>query len=344
MCPPHSHNGSSGKSGEQQKQTGHGRSIDQAPDTPVGSPVEQSAMDVIKNTNKDPGRSVPDSRPKKGKGKQSSKRKGNGGKADSQNPAIPKAMQPFGGGKAFDQAGIPSGSQRTTNTNAVGSGSPIQAQNQELVNALRKAYPNAETTPADVKDLIEKTEQNLARSNTTNIHASTRALSKAQRTLQDVTEAGRKHREAWMEYLKEGLQAWESSLDGYRRHQAALQEAAGNARTDIASSRQAIEMNAKAAEDPSAVRLVMSQPIREELEETGQEEQADPEEEKLRSSLQNVLNASAGSLGLSVQTPQQGAEASVEAQEIVDSEDDSRSKRQRSQDPGAASRGTSVPS
>ena len=103
-------------------------------------------------------------------------------------------------------------------------------------------------------------------------------------------------------------------------------------------------MNAKAAEDPSAVRLVMSQPIREELEETGQEEQADPEEEKLRSSLQNVLNASAGSLGLSVQTPQQGAEASVEAQEIVDSEDDSRSKRQRSQDPGAASRGTSVPS
>ena len=99
-----------------------------------------------------------------------------------------------------------------------------------------------------------------------------------------------------MEYLKDGLQAWESSLEGYRRHQAALQEAAATARADIATARQAIEMNAKAAEDPSAPRIVMAQPIREEIEEAGQEEQLDQEEEKLRSSLQSVLTACAGSL------------------------------------------------
>ena len=157
--------------------------------------------------------------------------------------------------------------------------------------------------------------------------------------LQDVTEARRKHRAAWMEYLKDGLQAWESSLEGYRRHQAALQEAAATARADIATARQAIEMNAKAAEDPSAPRIVMAQPIREEIEEAGQEEQVDQEEEKLRSSLQSVLTACAGSLGLAAQPQMTGDNSTTDAQEILDNEDDRKSKRQRSQEPGGTMRG-----
>ena len=280
-------------------------------------------------------------RQRKGKGKNATKGKGTGGKqADAQNyPAIPKAMQPFGGTNSAVDHIIPGGATCSTNANVSGTGSQIQAQNQELVNALRKAYPNMETTPTDVKELIEKTEQNLARSITTNIHAPTRALSKAQRLLQDVTEARRKHRAAWMEYLKDGLQAWESSLEGYRRHQAALQEAAATARADIATARQAIEMNAKAAEDPSAPRIVMAQPIREEIEEAGQEEQVDQEEEKLRSSLQSVLTACAGSLGLAAQPQMTGDNSTTDAQEILDNEDDRKSKRQRSQEPGGTMRG-----
>ena len=220
-------------------------------------------------------------RPNKGKGKNQNKGKGNSGKfAQQPMSMVPKAMQPFGHNTAGDQALITGGSQSMGTANTMSTGTQIQAQNHELVNALRKAYPNADSTPVEVKELIEKTEQNLARSITTNIHASTRALSKAQRTLQDVTEARRKHRGAWMEYLKDGLQAWETSLEGYRRHQAALQEAAASARADIAAARHAIESNAKAAEDPSMTRVVLQQPIREELEEAGQDEHVDQEEKK----------------------------------------------------------------
>ena len=129
-------------------------------------------------------------------------------------------------------------SSNSGNTPGSAASGQIQAQNQELVNALRKAYPDMESTPPDVKGLIEKAEQN-------NIHASTRALSKALRALTDALEARKKHRVAWMDYLKEGLQAWESSLVGYLRHQTSLKEAASKARMDIAAARQAVELNAK---------------------------------------------------------------------------------------------------
>ena len=96
-------------------------------------------------------------RQRNGKGKNATKGKGTGGKqADAQNyPAIPKAMQPFGGTNSAVDHIIPGGATCSTNANVSGTGSQIQAQNQELVNALRKAYPNMETTPTDVKELIE---------------------------------------------------------------------------------------------------------------------------------------------------------------------------------------------
>ena len=84
----------------------------------------------------------------------------------------------------------------------------VMALNQETVAALRKAYPEEESRPEDVAELIERTEKDLAKSITTNIHASTRAVSRAQKTLAEAMEAKKKHRTAWMEYLKEGLKAW----------------------------------------------------------------------------------------------------------------------------------------
>lgn len=213
----------------------------------------------------------------------------------------------------------------------------IYAQNQEFVTALRKAYPDAETTPEDVVALIDRTEKDLAKTITTNIHANTRALSKAQKALSEATEARKKHRTAWMEYLKEGLQAWEKSLESYRRQQAVLQESAAKARQDIAMARKAIEVNAKAAVDPMTLKAAKTPAIKEEQEEVVQEEPADPEEEKLRMTLQGVLNACAGSLGLQVE----GEKPVDTPQEITDSEDEGRTaKRPRSKDAGERSLGS----
>lgn len=250
-------------------------------------------------------------------------------------------MQPFGGKQAAVEE---TANLTTSNMGSASSGGMVQltpaqiyAQNQEFVAALRKAYPDADTTPEDVTALIERTEKDLAKTITTNIHANTRALSKAQKALAEATEARKKHRTAWMEYLKEGLQAWEKSLDGYRRQQAVLQETAAKARQDIALARKAIEVNAKAAADPTTLKSANSAIVKEEQDEIGQDEPVDQEEEKLRSSLQGVLNACASSLGLQVEDDK----AQETPQEISDSDEDGRHlKRPRSKDAGERSLGS----
>ena len=276
-------------------------------------------------------------RARKGKGTKKGKDKD---KEDAM--TVPKAMQPFGGkqtevvdtgtGNTGNSGGAASSASTVPFTSA-----QIYAQNQEFVTALRKAYPDAETTPEDVTALIERTEKDLAKTITTNIHANTRALSKAQKALSEAMEARKKHRTAWMEYLKEGLQAWETSLESYRKQQAVLQESAAKARQDIAMARQAIEVNAKAAVDPSTLKLAKTQAIKEEQEEAGLEEPVDQEEEKLRSTLQGVLNACASSLGLQPD----GTKPAETTQEISDSEDEGRNaKRPRSKDAGERSLGS----
>eukprot|EP00435_Cladocopium_sp_Y103_P061021 s192_g22.t1 len=54
------------------------------------------------------------------------------------------------------------------------------------------------------------------------------------------------------------LKSWETSLEGYRRQQAGMQEAATKARPDIAAARRAIELNAKAHGDPAALKQLTS--------------------------------------------------------------------------------------
>ena len=102
-------------------------------------------------------------------------------------------------------------------------------------------------------------------------------------------------------------------------------------------ARQAIEVNAKAAVDPSTLKLAKTQAIKEEQEEAGPEEPVDQEEEKLRPTLQGVLNACASSLGLQPD----GTKPAEATQEISDSEDEGRNaKRPRSKDAGERSLGS----
>eukprot|EP00435_Cladocopium_sp_Y103_P040601 s1250_g11.t1 len=303
----------------------------------------QKSRGRSQGSNRGGGQNSPRARSKGAHKGNKGKGKGKPNQTDPAIPNVPKAMQPFGG-KEFSKWAP--GEQTTytqsntiTSTGSSGAASSIQAQNQELVVALRKAYPDPDNTPEDVKLLIEKTEQDMARSITTNIHASTRALSKAQKQLNEAMEARRKHRTAWMLYMQEALKAWETSLDGYRRQQAGMQEAAAKARQDIAAARRAIELNAKAAgnSDPQKTLTNLQISIKEELEETAQEDTVDQEEEKLRTSIQAMLTACAGSLGLapSPETHQFGPTAPVTITEVSDSEDEGRQqKRPRSKDPG----------
>ena len=77
--------------------------------------------------------------------------------------------------------------------------------------------------------------------------------------------------------------------------------------------------------------------MKEEQEDVSQEDTVDQEEDKLRSTLQGVLNACASSLGMRPD----GEKMAETAQEISDSEDEGRNaKRPRSKDAGERSLGS----
>ena len=277
---------------------------------------------------------TPSPRARKGKGKGGKKQ------AAEEQYAVPKAMQPFGGKVAHQQASdtaesnaisAPSATVTSTESTNQMMNAQTHAKNQEFVAALRKAYPDADKVPAEVADLIERTEKDMKKSIASNIHSSTRALTKAQKALSEAMEAKRKHRAAWMEYLKEGLKAWEMSLDGYKKQQAAIRDNVQKAQQDIANARQMIELNAKAAVEPAALPAASGVVAKEEVEDANQDDPQDQDEERLRSSLQAVLRRCAGSLGMAV-------EDQPSEEEIMDSEEEERNlKRPRSKDPQSRS-------
>ena len=117
----------------------------------------------------------------------------------------------------------------------------LQAENREIARLLREAYPDAQTRPAEATAAIERAEQGLKKSVTKSLHSATKALDKAQKLLTETSEARRLHRNSWLAHLTESIKTWESQLETYRKHGAALQEMALKARADIAAGRADIQ-------------------------------------------------------------------------------------------------------
>eukprot|EP00435_Cladocopium_sp_Y103_P027234 s1491_g6.t1 len=210
---------------------------------------------------------------------------------------------------------------------------PMEASNsatlQEMaVQLLRIAYQDPDSRPQDVQALLDKADKEAGRTNIKSIHAATRSLDKAQKTLQDSVAAKKNHRLLWTQHVAEGIKVWEAQLESYRVHQANLAEQAARARAEIAQARRIIqELSDKAVKGGNTA---IPQPIREEVEEAGADIFDDPEEQKLRSALQGVLNACAGSLGIATD---QNADKGVQEISDDDKEKKQHHKRPRSSDP-----------
>ena len=204
------------------------------------------------------------------------------------------------------------------------------SEKQEMVEHLRKAYPDPAKMPEDTKLCIEKTEQETGRMGIKNLHQATKYLGKVKKHLQEVTDQRRAHRSLWMAHLSNGIKMWEKQLDDFRRHQATLTEHAGKARTEITATNRIIQQLSNATAGgptlpPSSVQV--------EAEEIP-EDPADKEEEVLRKQLQGVLQSCAGSLGLEL------GQKATDIQEDDTADEDKRSKRPRALEPfaGGASR------
>ena len=182
---------------------------------------------------------------------------------------------------------------------------------QEMAVHLRHAYKDSEP-PSDVQAFLEKADKES---------------SHAQKALRDAIAAKKEHRLQWTKHVGEGIKIWETQLESFRVHQAALSENATRARAEIESSRRILkEVSENTVREGG---LSIPQPIQEESEDASQDNVADPEEQKLRDQLQGVLNACAGSLGITVDS------ADSKVHDVSDEETDKipASKRPRSIEP-----------
>lgn len=259
------------------------------------------------------------------KGKKGRKGKGQSKQSDQASPfqAETKSFAPWA---AMDASAFTPSTTLSPNPFAAAGSSNLLAQNQEWVEALRKAYPDPSLMPEGTRLLVEKAEKDYGRKGIKNLHQASTYLGKVKDHLSEVTDHRRAHRALWMKHMAAGVQIWEQQLEDYRKHQAFLTEQARKARSEITATSRIIQQLSHAAGGASAPAAPLTVPTVEVEDQT--EETADKEEEAMRQSLQAILRNCASSLGPDLE-PQK-------VEEIPDEEPptgDKPPKRQRSLEP-----------
>eukprot|EP00438_Fugacium_kawagutii_P019803 Skav234940 [mRNA] locus=scaffold2677:203191:217779:+ [translate_table: standard] len=162
--------------------------------------------------------------------------------------------------------------------------------NQELVAALRAAYPDSATVPQSVKDLLEKAKEDTTKVLTKSLHQATAALGRSKKLHNELLEVRKVHRSNWLKHLAAAASQWTQQLEDYRRKQMEYQDSINKAAKDIAlARRQILQLNL------SEAGVEMPQ-LQEEVEPVADSLQ-DKEEHVLRQELQNALQACADSVG-----------------------------------------------
>ena len=171
----------------------------------------------------------------------------------------------------------------------------------DMAAALKEAYPDEKTRPANVQSMIEKAERDAVKDVAKGLHSATKALSKAQKLLKENADAKRQHRSQWAKHVGEAIQTWQNQLREYRRQQTAFQDVSNRAQKEIETARQTIQtLNAQAASTGIAAPPVSPAMETEEL-----TTEIDTEEDKLQKAMQSVLQHCAQSLGMDLPPSQQ---------------------------------------
>eukprot|EP00435_Cladocopium_sp_Y103_P072191 s180_g39.t1 len=187
----------------------------------------------------EPGSKGPTSR--KGKGKSKMKDQSKEGKGQNQgematSPFAPLAKEltpwPALDSSAHSFATAPS----APSANPIAASMAQSQRDQEAVALLKQAYPDPSKMPADSKAFIEQVEKENAKAVTKNLHWTTRAMGRAQKTLADTLESKKAHRARWATHVAEALKIWEAQLQEYRQQQNAFQEVILQAKQDIDSA------------------------------------------------------------------------------------------------------------
>lgn len=285
----------------------------------------------------------------KGKGKKNAKV---GKESKGQSTNVPMTASPF---SPLASQLLPWPAQDTAVSNLMPSGTsptPQQiietvAQKREVIQALKNAYPDNATAPAETKELIEKMEKDVeklekenSKATTKNLHTATKSLGKAQKVLTETLEARRAHRARWTKHITDAAKTWESQLHEYRQQQAAFQEVAAKARADIEFARSAIQSLSAKATTATLASMPPITPISAETEDLTLDN--DQDAENAQQQLQKVLQSCAASLGMDVAsgTP---AQAQMVEDDSADNIDKNK-KRPRAMEPFAGGGQEALPS
>ena len=195
----------------------------------------------------------------------------------------------------------------------------------ELLSAIRRAFPDSQAIPQEIKDAIEKTENVVSRQLTQDLHRATTSMGKAQKTLKELMDAKERHRLQWLQHLAESLKSWQQQLENYDTKQSEFVDSIEKAKQDMEGAHVLIQtLNAKAAgkavppsPDPIPVDTAKDMShIR------------DPEERSLRKKLHGLLADCATKMDKKLKEK--------EMETVISSEDEQgakREKRQRSKSP-----------
>ena len=183
-------------------------------------------------------------------------------------------------------------------TNAAQLANAQPPMNNELVIALKRAYPDG--LPQDVQDLVDRSSDTAAKQITRDLHAATTSLGKARKALRDAQAAEASHRQAWLKHLREATKHWAEQLDQFRRKQIQFQEAKIRASQEVEAARKLIQaLNSQtAAKDAPAMTV-------EELDDPKLVDTDVKEEEELKKTLQSTLMACAEASGVAAKVTEE---------------------------------------
>lgn len=134
--------------------------------------------------------------------------------------------------------------------------------NQELIQAVRKAFPDPAGLPPELKDILDKTESSEMKKITTDLHKSTAALGRARKQLQELQEAKSQHRANWVQHLNASLDAWQKQTEAFDKQQVQYSTLIQQATIELHAARNSIQqLNAKAAQDRNLESLLEEAPV-----------------------------------------------------------------------------------
>eukprot|EP00435_Cladocopium_sp_Y103_P058538 s1600_g20.t1 len=119
------------------------------------------------------------------------------------------------------------------------------ADDADLLVAVREMYPDISKAPPRIQTAVAKAEKTTAKQLTSGLNKSSKSVGNAAKELQSLREARARHRERWLQHLKDAVNTWEHQLKLYTEQQTNYSKLIKKAQQELNAARQTLEMLTK---------------------------------------------------------------------------------------------------